>query len=171
MQRTSLYNKLYEVVSNLKPGRFGNATLYSEHLHKQHLDAFEMPSKTKKKEYCKPGTIRKTISLATKFGLISPDPFELTSEGTTSAKSASSFKNVLASQIIGYLDNKKFSIQQILDAIDSIHPPDLPEVSTIFEAGKTKDSEVDEPEFRKILYLFHLCDRLDREVKHLYFRK
>ncbi len=149
MQRTSLYNKLYEVVSNLKPGRFGNATLYSEHLHKQHLDAFEMPSKTKKKEYCKPGTIRKTISLATKFGLISPDPFELTSEGTTSAKSASSFKNVLASQIIGYLDNKKFSIQQILDAIDSIHPPDLPEVSTIFEAGKTKDSEVDEPEFQE----------------------
>jgi hypothetical protein len=171
MQQTSLYNKLYDVVSNFKPNRFANATLYAEYLHNKELDAFEMPGKGKKKVYCKPETIRKTISLATKFGLVNNSPFELTNEGLASAKSPNSFKNVLAAQIIWYLDQKKFGIQQILDAIDHVRPPDLTEVSTIYDKGKTTNTDIDEPEFRKLLYLLYLCDRLAREIKHLYFRK
>lgn len=171
MQKTSIYNKLFAVVSHLKASNSTTATEYSEYLHRKKLDAFEVPTKGKKKAYCEPATIRKTISLAVKFGLIENDSFELTSDGVAAAKSNSSFKNMLSSQIVGYLEEKQFGIDQILEAIESITLPDLTEAATIFEKGKTAETKIEEPEFRKLLYLLYLCERLDREVKHLYFRK
>lgn len=171
MQKTSLYNKLHAVVSHLRSSHTNHAVEYSEFLRKARLEAFEVPSKNKTKQYCEPSTIRKTISLATKLGLIDAETFQLTSEGTNAARSATTFKNILAAQLLEYLDSKRFSITRILESIDSITPPKLPDAPTIFDDGKTEHTTIDEPEFRKILYLLHLCDRLDREVRHLYFRK
>jgi hypothetical protein len=171
MQNTSIYNKLFAVVSHLKAKTFANATKYAEYLHKEKLDAFEVPTKGKQKKYCGPGTIRKTISVAAKLGLIDNNSFELTSEGSAAAKSVNNFRSILGAQILGYLDDNKFGIQQVLDTIDSLEPPDLPDATTIFENGKTKETKIDEQEFRKLLYLLYLCEKLDREIKHLYFRK
>jgi hypothetical protein len=171
MQKTSLYNKIQTLLVHVKDKSFSDKYDFSEYISKKKIAAFEVPTKGKAKKYCEPSTVRKAIDLAVKLGLIENAGNNLTADGLTAARNDNSFKNILGAQIISYLNENKLGITRILETIDGIQRPEFPEAETIFEEVKGDDTEIDEEEFRRLLYLLYLCDKLDRPIKYLYLRR
>jgi hypothetical protein len=172
MQRNSIYNKLRVILSSLRRRKFADTHSLAVFLEKEKLDEFEVPTKGSRRIYCEAATIRKTIGLSIRLKLISEDgECALTTDGASATHDEASFKNILAARIVTYLGEKDFGIQRILETIDKIAFPDLPEADLIYERGKTPDTQLDEDEFRRLLYLLALCDKLDRQAKYLYLRK
>jgi hypothetical protein len=171
MQKTSLYNKISTLLDHVKDRSFDDRYDFSAYISKKKFAAFEVPTKGKVKKYCAPSTVRKSIDIAVKLGLLVNDGNGLTADGLTAARDDNSFKNILGAQIMSYLNKNRLGITRILDTIDGIQRPEFPEAETIFEEIKGDGTEIDEEEFRRLLYLLYLCDKLDRPIKYLYLRR
>jgi hypothetical protein len=174
---TSIYSKMRAVLANLKRKKFTDIYELSEYVASQKLDAFEVPtSGGGQPKFCSPAAVRKTIRFAMRLKLVGEMKEEgeagcfLTSDGVTAARNEASFANILGSQVITFLNEKGLGIQRIHDIIGKIEPPDVPDADTIFAKGKSGSTGLDEDEFRRILYLLYLCEKLDRRPKYLYFK-
>lgn len=125
----------------------------------------------KEKDYMKMDTLKKLIGYTIELDLLEKtgqgDELRITDKGKKALLSDDTYKKQITSSVKNYLDTKRVPLTEILDTVDNIKLPELPDITTIYNNLKNK-SQITEKELKKAMFLLSLSEGIDRKIKVVY---
>jgi len=125
----------------------------------------------KERDYMKMKTLKKLISFSIELELLEKtghgDELRITDKGEKALLSEDSYKEQITSSVKNYLDSKRVPLTEIMDTVDKIKLPELPDITTIYNNLKDK-SQITEKELRKAMFLLALSEGVDRKIRVIY---
>jgi len=127
-------------------------------------------------EYVQPATVRTVLGWARKFELIAKNgdgQFTISEKGRRAVQSDDDFALHVKAAAKTYLDENRLPLADLLDVIDAIGLPDVPDAETIAERvfARKPSPDLSAAELRTLLFMLARCGALKRRVKVLYGRK
>lgn len=124
-------------------------------------------------DYMQEPSIRKLVRLAIDLGLIEEDgdsSLVITQRGKTALENDDTFARQIRSSAKTYLDHCSLPFEQILDVINKVRLPDVPDAKTIYDhvARLSPRPEIDEASLTTLLYLLYCANGLARKVRAHY---
>jgi len=132
---------------------------------------------TDRAAYLRPAAIRTVLRWATTFGLLEEDnegAIRLTDKGLVAAESDDeAFARQIRAAVKSYLESHGLPLDVVLELIDGIMLPDVPDAERIADraAQRQPPPDLSNAELRTLLFMLSCAAGLDRRVRVFYGRK